>query len=67
MNKDDEDRIKKDSDRAKDYFAKMPGFQASQAGRPAPPPPAAEEKPAVPAKPEPPLTEAEKYFKKLLG
>lgn len=66
-NKDDEDRIRKESDRAKDYFSKMPGFQPSESvWKPAP---AAQEpaQPAAPAKPEPPLSDAEKYFKKLLG
>lgn len=65
---EDAERIRKQSEQAKDYFSKMPGFEASQAGRPAPPPAQQEEeKPAAPARPEPPLTEAEKYFKKLLG
>lgn len=65
---DDAERIRKQSEQAKDYFSKMAGFEPSKAGRPAPPPvPQEEEKPAVPARPEPPLTEAEKYFKKLLG
>lgn len=67
MKKDEEERIRKESQRAKDYFSKMPGFQPSQSGQPAPPPAGAEQTPAAPAKPEPPLSDAEKYFKRLLG
>lgn len=69
-NQDDLERLRKEGDKAKDYFSKIPGFEQAQ-WRPATPPPAAtpteEAKPAIPAQPEPPLTEAEKYFKKLLG
>jgi hypothetical protein len=67
--KEEEERIRKESQQAKDYFSKIPGFQPSQSDRPAPPPPPAEEEsvPKASARPEPPLSEAEKYFKRLLG
>lgn len=67
---DDKEQISKQSEQAKDYFSKIAGFEPSRAGVPAPPPaPAPEEaeSPPVPERPEAPLTEAEQYFKKLLG
>jgi hypothetical protein len=64
---EDAEQIRKQSEQAKDYFSKVAGFEPSKAGQPAPPPVQEEETPAVPARPEPPLTEAEKYFKGLLG
>lgn len=68
-NPEDLERLRKEGDKAQDYFSKIPGFEQAQ-WRPNTPPPAApaeEAAPAAPAKPEPPLSEAEKYFKKLLG
>ena len=69
-NPDDLERLRREGDKAQDYFSKIPGFEQAQ-WRPAEPDaPAADEAPAAPAapaKPEPPLSEAEKYFKKLLG
>ena len=67
---EDLDQVREKSDEAKDYFSKIPGFQAPNFEKPAP---AEEEKPAsdegAPAtarKPEAPLSEAEKYFQKLI-
>jgi hypothetical protein len=67
----DQVRDKTDADKAKDYFSKIPGFEAPNFEKPAP----AEEQPAsdewvpptTPPKPEAPLSEAEKYFKKIIG
>ena len=66
----DQVRDKTDTDKAKDYFSKIPGFEAPSFEKPAP----AEEQPAsdewVPPtkapKPEAPLSEAEEYFKKII-
>ena len=66
----DQVRDKTDTDKAKDYFSKIPGFEAPSSEKPAP----AEEQPASdewvpptkPAKPEAPLSEAEKYFKGII-
>ena len=66
----DQVREKTDTDKAKDYFSKLPGFEAPSFEKPAP---AEEEKPEsegwVPpdrSKPEAPLSEAEKYFQKII-
>lgn len=70
MPPEDEERIRQEAEKAKAYFSKMPGFEASNAGwKPVPSAPAAGQPavPAAPEKPEPPLSEAEKYWKKLLG
>lgn len=70
-NPEDLERLRKEGDKAKDYFSNIPGFEQAQwrpaTPAPAAPAPAQEATPAAPAKPEPPLSEAEKYFKKLLG
>ncbi|MEA2500644.1 MAG: hypothetical protein QOH66_3074 [Actinomycetota bacterium] len=66
----DKARDETDADKAKDYFSKIPGFEAPSFEKPAP----AEEQPAsdewVPptkaSKPEAPLSEAEEYFKKII-
>ena len=66
----DQARDKTDADKAKDYFSKIPGFEAPSFEKSAP----AEEQPAsdewVPPtkarKPEAPLSEAEEYFKKII-
>jgi hypothetical protein len=69
---EDLDRVreKTDTDKAKDYFSKLPGFEAPNVEKPAP---AEEEKPAseewtppTRSKPEAPLSEAEKYFQKII-
>ena len=67
---EDRDQAREEADKAKDYFSKIPGFEAPNFEKPAP---AAEEKPepegwAPPtkAKPEAPLSEAEKYFQKII-
>jgi len=66
----DKVRDKTDADKAKDYFSKIPGFEAPSFEKPAPTeePPASDEwtPPAKPAKPEAPLSEAEKYFQKII-
>ena len=68
MPPEDEERIRKDAEKAKAYFSKVPGFETSSVGRPPAPPAAAQTAaPAAPEKPEAPLSEAEKYWKKLLG
>jgi hypothetical protein len=67
---EDQGGDKTDADKAKDYFSKIPGFEAPSFEKPAP----AEEEPAsdewVPptkaGKPEAPLSEAEEYFKKII-
>src|SRR5882672_626201 len=67
---EDLDQVREKTDEAKDYFSKIPGFQAPNVEKPAP---VEEEKPAsedwvAPAKsrPEAPLSEAEKYFKGII-
>ena len=67
---EDLDQVRDKTDKAKDYFSKIPGFEAPNVEKPAP---AEEEKPAseerVPptrSKPEAPLSEAEKYFQKII-
>ena len=67
---EDLDQVREKTDKAKDYFSKVPGFQAPSFEKPAP---AEEEKPAsdewvspTASKPEAPLSEAEKYFKKII-
>ncbi len=67
---EDLDQVREKTDKAKDYFSKIPGFEAPNVEKPAP---AEEEKPAseerVPptrSKPEAPLSEAEKYFQKII-
>jgi hypothetical protein len=66
----DQVRDKTDADKAKDYFSKLPGFEAPSFEKPAPAEeqPASDEwvPPATPRKPEAPLSEAEKYFKKII-
>ena len=68
---EDLDQVRDKTDKAKDYFSKIPGFEAPNAEKPAPAEeqPAAEEwvPPATPPKPEAPLSEAEKYFQKIIG
>ncbi|GAC1371218.1 MAG: hypothetical protein NVSMB32_15440 [Actinomycetota bacterium] len=68
---EDLERLREKGDKAGDYFSKIPGFEQAQwrpaAEEPAQEEPAAETPPAAPAKPEPPLSEAEKYFTKILG
>jgi len=63
----DRDQARTDAEKAKDYFSKLPGFQPAVTEKPAPNEAEEEGAPAVPAKPEPPLSEAEKYFKGLMG
>jgi hypothetical protein len=68
---EDLDKVREETDKAKDYFSKLPGFDARSFEKPAP----AEEEPASdewvaptkPPKPEAPLSEAEKYFKGIIG
>jgi len=67
---EDRDQARGEADKAKDYFSKIPGFEAPNFEKPAP---AEEEKPEsegwVPpskGKPEAPLSEAEKYFQKII-
>ena len=66
----DKVRDKTDADKAKDYFSKIPGFEAPSFEKPAPAEeqPASDEwvPPAKPRKPEAPLSEAEKYFQKII-
>jgi len=62
----DGDKARTDAEKAKDYFSKIPGFQPAATEKPAPEEAEKEAAPAVPAKPEPPLSEAEKYFKGLI-
>ena len=66
---EDLDRVRQKTDKAKDYFSKVPGFQAP-IEKPAPEEeakPASEEwVPPTRSKPEAPLSEAEKYFQKLI-
>ena len=67
----DQVREKADADKAKDYFSKIPGFEAPTFEKPAPAEgekPASEEwvPPTTPSKPEAPLSEAEQYFKKII-
>ena len=66
----DKVRDKSDADKAKDYFSKIPGFEAPsfEKSAPAEEQPASEEwtPPATPPKPEAPLSEAEKYFQKII-
>jgi hypothetical protein len=67
---EDLDQIREKTDKAKDYFSKVPGFQAQSFEKPAPaeePPPPEELTPPTPRKPEAPLSEAEKYFQKIIG
>jgi hypothetical protein len=64
---EDLERIREQSDKAHDYFSKVDGFQPSEAQEPKPAEEEASSDAAAPAKPEPPLSEAEKYFKDLLG
>ena len=67
---EDRDQVREKADKAKDYFSKIPGFEAPNFEKPAP----AEEQPAsdegvaptTPPKPEAPLSEAEKYFKGII-
>ena len=70
---EDLDQVREKSDEAKDYFSKIPGFEAPSFEKPAPAEEEEEEKPAseewVPPtrnKPDAPLSEAEKYFQKLI-
>ncbi|HEU5001564.1 MAG TPA: hypothetical protein VFW71_02140 [Actinomycetota bacterium] len=68
MPSQDEEQIRQDAEKAKAYFSKMPGFESSATGRPPmPQSPAVPAAPAAPEKAEPPLSEAEKSWKKLLG
>jgi len=67
---EDRDPAREEADKAKDYFSKIAGFEAPSFEKPAP---AEEEKPAseewVPPtrnKPDAPLSEAEKYFQKII-
>jgi len=67
---EDLDQVREKTDEAKDYFSKLPGFQAPNFEKPAP---AEEEKsaseesnPPTARKPEAPLSEAEKYFQKII-
>ena len=68
---EDLDQVRDKTDKAKDYFSKIPGFEAPNVEKPASAEeqPAAEEwvPPATPPKPEAPLSEAEKYFQKIIG
>ena len=59
----DRDQARTDAEKAKDYFSKLPGFQPAVTEKPAPNEAEEEGAPAVPA----PLSEAEKYFKGLMG
>lgn len=70
MPSEDEARIREEAEKAKSYFAKMPGFEQSNAGRPPAPPAAQPQQPGgfvPPDKEEAPLSEAEKAWKKLMG
>jgi len=66
----DQAREKTDIDKAKDYFSKIPGFEAPSFEKPAPEEeekPASEERvPPTRNKPEAPLSDAEKYFQKII-
>jgi hypothetical protein len=69
---EDPDQAREKTDEAKDYFSKLPGFQAPNFEKPAPAEeeeekPASEEwNPPTARKPEAPLSEAEKYFQKII-
>jgi hypothetical protein len=63
----DQDQAREAAERAKDYFSKQPGFQPPVTEKPAPEQTEEEAAPAAPKRPEPPLSEAEKYFQNLLG
>lgn len=70
-NAEENERLRQEGQKASEYFSKISGFDPSrtQPARPGQPAPA-EEAPVVPERPAPPeapLSEAEKYFKKLLG
>ncbi|HYR62630.1 MAG TPA: hypothetical protein VET24_08395 [Actinomycetota bacterium] len=68
---EDLDQVRAKTDKAKDYFSKVPGFETKSWEKPAPPaeeePAAPECAPTTPRKPEAPLSEAEKYFQKIIG
>jgi len=61
------DEVARSTDKAKDYFSKIQGFQAPSSGQPPPPEPAPEEAPPPPKKQEAPLSEAEKAWKRIMG
>jgi hypothetical protein len=69
---EDRDQVgdKTDTDKAKDYFSKLPGFEAPNFEKPAPveEQPASDEwvPPTTPRKPDAPLSEAEEYFQKII-
>jgi hypothetical protein len=68
---EDRDSVREKADKAKDYFSKIPGFEAPNFEKPAPAEeevPASDEwaAPTTPRKPEAPLSEAEEYFQKII-
>lgn len=68
---EDLDSVREKTDKAKDYFSKQSGFEVKSWEKPAPaeePAPPAEEGWAAkaPKEPEAPLSEAEKYFQKII-
>jgi hypothetical protein len=69
---EDLDQVREKTDKAKDYFSKQSGFEEKSWENPSPvaeEPPAPGEEGWVPQtskKPEAPLSEAEKYFKKII-
>ncbi len=65
---EDLEKVRESGDKAKDYFSKVAGFEPKTFEKPAEEAPQEEEayKPPVREKPEAPLSDAEKYFKKLI-
>jgi hypothetical protein len=68
---EDLDQVREKTDKAKDYFSKQSGFEEKSWEKPAPAeePAAPTEEgwvPSTPKKPEAPLSEAEKYFQKII-
>lgn len=61
------DGVRESTEKAKNYFSKVGGFQPPSFEKPGPEPTPEEERPAAPAKPEPPLSEAEKAWKGIMG
>ena len=62
------DEIRRSTDKAKDYFSKVSGFEPPASANPQPAPePAPEEAAPAWAKPEAPLSDAEKAWKRLMG
>ncbi len=61
------DEVARSTEKAKDYFSKVQGFQPPASEKPAASEPAPEDTPAAPKKPEAPLSEAEKAWKGIMG